>query len=414
MPSQHVFQSTTYIDANGQEQYGVNPADVAAYYAQQQQQNNQGGSTTTPPNQNPPGGSNNSWQDYMDDSGDILDGMQSSTTVEDIRRREREERERNAAAAESIFGPRLNDARILGEKQVGSGEAQIGQSRGLGLSSAETSYIASIQKEVDTRINEILQAKAEYISSGNFNAAQRADAALEKLETSKNNLILQKADLALKLYSAGRDEAKFNFDVVSSLGEGKTWTDPTSGKVYTGIKQSEVDPFFSGSDIVSLMKTLPSGTTQTLTDPNTGEEYTITGLSTDDPTMKTMQATDAYGNVTITSYRVTDKGAEIINQVSAGRVGKGSGGGGDDTDKDTEKFLKGVEDTVSKLASNDWAWGDAYNYMNSVYGRSNPELTAPLTPEEVEALGGDPSIDQNRLDIFLNKSQFQSKTGSDL
>jgi hypothetical protein len=154
------------------------------------------------------------------------------------------------------------------------------------------------------------------------------------------------------------------------------------------------------------MKTLPSGTTQTLTDPNTGEEYTLTGLSTDNPNIKTMQATDASGNVTITTYRISDKGAEIINQVSAGRVGKGSGGSGSGTDKETENFLKGVEFTVEKLANEDWDWASAYNYMNSVYGRSNPELTAPLTPEEVQALGGDPSTDQNRLDIFLNKSQF--------
>ena len=407
MPLQNpIMNPGPYTDANGVEQYGVDPVLLDAWYAEQQATNN------TPPGQgdaniNPPGGgSNNSWQDYMDEAGGILSGMQSSTTVEDIRRREQDERERTRQAAESIFGPRLEQSRILGEKQVGSGEAQIGQSRGLGMSSAETSYIASIQKEVDTRINDILQAKAEYISSGNFAAANRADDALEKLETSKNNLILQKADLALKLYSAGRDEAKFNFDVVSNLTEGKTWTDPTSGKTYTGIKKEKIDPFWSGSDIINYMKAIPVGQTETLEDPNTGAVYEVTGLKTDDPTMKTMQATDASGNVTITSYRVTDQGAEIINQVSAGKVGKGSGGGGDDTDKETENFLKGVEDTVSKLASGDWAWGDAYNYMNTVYGRSNPDLTAPLTPEEVEALGGDPSTDQNRLDIFLNKSQF--------
>ncbi len=346
------------------------------------------------PNVTPTTTPTNSWQDYMNQAGDILSGMQSSTTVEDIRARERAERERIAEAANSIFNPKLEQSRILGEKQVGSGEAQIGQSRGLGMSSAETSYVASIQKEVDDRYNDILKAKAEYISAGNFAAADRAEAALQKLEEAKNNLILQKTDLALKLYSAGRDEAKFNFDIVSSLGKGQTWTDPVSGKTYTGIAESEVDPFFSGSDIVSLMKTLPSGTTQTLTDPNTGEEYTLTGLSTDNPNIKTMQATDASGNVTITTYRISDQGAEIINQVSAGRVGKGSRGSGGGTTKFLTRAklnqlnAAGIDDATANSIASQLSSSDPESTINSLalnYEQAaNPNMSvAYASPENI-------------------------------
>ena len=140
------------------------------------------------------------------------------------------------------------------------------------------------------------------------------------------------------------------------------------------------------------MKTLPSGTIQTLTDPNTGEEYTLTGLSTDNPNIKTMQATDASGNVTITTYRISDKGAEIINQVSAGRVGKGSGRSG----SGTTKFLTraklnqlnaaGIDDATANSIASQLSSSDPDTVINNLalqYAQSeNPNMSVAYASDE--------------------------------
>ncbi|MCP5375198.1 MAG: hypothetical protein H6743_03780 [Rickettsiaceae bacterium] len=365
--------------------------------------------TTTTPNPLLPENTSSTPQSFLDQAEQQLGGaFQSSFTPQSIAEQLRLDREARKAEAESIFGPRIRRAEEVGAAQVSTTEGVTGQRSGFALSTAELALIDDQQKKVDTAIKEIQDQKQAYISSGNAEAQARADAALAQLEDRKLQFILKRADLALQLGTAARQQSEFDFNVISNLAAGQTWTDPTTNRTYTGIAQSSIDPFFSGSDIISLMKALPQGETQTLTDPNTGQEMTITGLATTDDGIKTVQTTDSYGNVRLTSYRITDAGAEVLNQVSLGNVGKGITGGGT-TDTEEKAFLADIKDVAEKLANEDWEWASAYNYINTIYGRSNPDLTTPLTPEEVQALGGVPGVDQNRLDIFLNKSQYYNQ-----
>lgn len=92
-----------------------------------------------------------------------------------------------------------------------------------------------------------------------------------------------------------RAGVKSTYDIIKDIPEGQTVT--IEGQTFTGIAVPDATKaFFSGSDIVSLMKALPEGSLQTITDPNTGTEYTIAGLSKEQPDYLT--ATDDRGNVT--------------------------------------------------------------------------------------------------------------------
>ena len=117
---------------------------------------------------------------------------------------------------------------------------------------------------------------------------------------------------------SGRLETATIYSIVKDIPEGETIT--IGGQTFTGIKRLDIDPFFTGANIISLMKSLPAGEESTIIDPNTGREFIIVGLSQEDPNVKAIQSTDDSGNVTITSY---DAGTgEIIKQVDAGQIGK--------------------------------------------------------------------------------------------
>ncbi len=60
-------------------------------------------------------------------------------------------------------------------------------------------------------------------------------------------------------------------------------------------REQEADAFFKGSDIVSLIKTLPEGQSTTLTDPNTGRVFEIEGAKKESPTVNVV--TDDQGTV---------------------------------------------------------------------------------------------------------------------
>ncbi len=71
--------------------------------------------------------------------------------------------------------------------------------------------------------------------------------------------------------------------------------------------------FYKSSDIINMVKTLPAGQTQTITDPNTGRTYTITGTAQPD----TISVTNDEGVVSILNKNT----GKIISQTEAG-VGK--------------------------------------------------------------------------------------------
>lgn len=170
------------------------------------------------------------------------------------------------------------------------------------------------------------------------------------------------------------------FNIIKDLLEGDKIK--IGDQEFTGIKKEEIDPFFTGSNIISLMKALPVGKTQSIPDPFTGLEMEISGLATDDPNIKTIQSTDDRGNVTITSYRLTsDGGAEIINQAGVGAVGK------------TKTRASSV--TVQMGEQRSGALGDASARLNAAIGsdgKTNTDVFIEERNQYMEETGGDAKL----------------------
>ena len=343
MPQPHIFESGVYTDAQGQEQYGVNPADVEAYYASQQAGSagdggaGEGGDTGGATIDDPvipvePG------QTPEERAEEALEGYETPMGEDDIIKRRQEQQRALREQAENIFGPQVAKAERLGEQRKGSLQGQFGVTRGLGMSTAELGFMNNVQREIDDQIAEINQAKAAYIANGDAAAMQRADEALEQLRTSKNNLILKKAELVFQFAAEDRTQQAFDLEMISALQDIPAGQKVTiGGKTYEGTGTDTVDPFFTGSNIVDMMKNMPVGATKTVIDPNTGAEWNIEGIASEDPSLLITKNTDNAGNQTIIAR---DKNTgEIMWSAKDTSVGKASVGDGTDIDDDLSKMV---------------------------------------------------------------------------
>lgn len=101
---------------------------------------------------------------------------------------------------------------------------------------------------------------------------------------------------ALNNYSQEkRAETTSSYNIMKDIPLGQSVT--INGETFEGIAVPDAEKaFFTGSNIIELMKSLPEGTSEVIKDPNTGIEYTIMGLSKEKPDY--YQATDDKGNVT--------------------------------------------------------------------------------------------------------------------
>lgn len=98
------------------------------------------------------------------------------------------------------------------------------------------------------------------------------------------------------------------------------------------------------------------------------------------------------------------KKALAIDQQNANRLANESGNNGLNTEE--KAFQSDLNAAIAGLSSSKKTWAEAYDTMAGIYGRTNPDLTRKLTPQEITAAGGDPSVDQTYLDIMLNKKKF--------
>ena len=188
-----------------------------------------------------------------------------------------------------------DDRNAIGDAQQGNllARGSKGQA-GLGYNSITAENSRQIQKETEKALREINAGIDEAIASGNekkLASLLAIQAQAEDVKYKAYSQFLQQQDLKLKAFEAN---------------------------------QKGSDPFFSGSDVVSLMKSIPVGTTQQLTDPSTGKVYTLTGMATDDPNIKQFEAYDDAGNLTIVNFDPTandGKGA-VLGQTEIAGVGK--------------------------------------------------------------------------------------------
>ncbi len=288
---------------------------------------------------------------FADLQATLAEGISSSV---DFEQQIRENIERGRAATtgriESEFGRAIGEARELGERERGVAVAQVTRfAGGLGTDTAAQGFIQGKVEASAKRVSDLEKKKQEALAIADINAINAINDSLREEGKLQRDLEKQSVDLFFKFRGEERAETQLDISTINALkgiSEGQTVT--IGGQTFTGLKRAEIKPFFTGSDMVSLMRTIPIGTTTDLTDPNTGEVFTITGLAQPKDNLKYIQSTDAQGNVTITTFDPADPEG-TIKQVSAGRVGKGfkkSGAGDIDAGLD---IVLGVD--ISELSS---------------------------------------------------------------
>ena len=87
-------------------------------------------------------------------------------------------------------------------------------------------------------------------------------------------------------------------------------------------------------------------------------------------------------------------------------ISQGKASKEDELSDDEKRFKDDLTKAVNSLSSRDKSWGEVYDSLATIYGRSNPELTRRLSNSEIKSYGGTVGVDETMLDILLNKSKF--------
>jgi hypothetical protein len=223
-----------------------------------------------------------------------------------------EELAQDVALIEDTMNRRIAEMEVLNKNLLGA-QTKIGIRAGRQRYAAEiqTSILGAEEAAGLTRITDLEREKLQLIREAEQANSAKEWELLDKkmsavLETSRlqeeaiqnaATLALQQEQLALQKSQEAREEAKY----------------------LDGLSQKEA--FFSGSDMVNIMKELPVGITQEITDPGTGVTYTLEGLATDDPNLKQYSFTDDAGD----SYMVTtdlSAGGAATSVEYLGNIGK--------------------------------------------------------------------------------------------
>uniref|UniRef100_A0A6H1ZFT2 Uncharacterized protein n=1 Tax=viral metagenome TaxID=1070528 RepID=A0A6H1ZFT2_9ZZZZ len=292
----------------------------------------------------------------MSASFPLTDLVSQAKTTEEARR-EAVETGLNATKAliARDFNQAVSNVRQQMEQELSGTTAIGGRRAGLGASTTLKANLELVKRTADQRIDDLERQKADAVSRADMASAARIDASLAREQDQINALYKDAWDRNMDIYNIQNQQiqtqlaqTQMDWSIISKLGKDETWTSPTTGQTYTGI--AEPDPFFTSSNIVSLMTSIPIGQSQEIQDPNTGETWTITGIGKPDINTQIIQSEDPNGNVTLTTIDKTT--GEIIKQVSAGRIGKGfkpeSG------DKEVELFKTDLEREIDNLVKGNY------------------------------------------------------------
>lgn len=129
-----------------------------------------------------------------------------------------------------------------------------------------------------------------------------------------------------------QQQQNFELNLISTLLKLPEGQDITIGeKVYKGLApEEEIEPFFTSTDLVSIMKELPAGETTDIVDPNTGDLITLKGLAQPDDNTQTFKSVNQNsGTETFTTInKVTGEIVKQVKSIGTGAVYKPTGGAG--------------------------------------------------------------------------------------
>ena len=259
----------------------------------------------------------------LSDLGFLPDQGQFASSVDLLQQQKTDRIGSAVTGAQREFDDPLREARENIEKVRGGATAQATRlSGGLGLDTATQGFIQSQVDIAQKAVTELEKKRDEAMRNAKLDTAAEYDDLILAENKRISDLRQQTFENLLKVGTARRAGTQLDISTVNALrGVSEGQTVVIGGQTFTGLAKEEINPFFTGSNIVSLMKTIPMGETTEIEDPNTGTIMTLTGLASDDPNTSTIQSTDPSGNVTITT--IDKDTGKLINQVSAGQIGKG-------------------------------------------------------------------------------------------
>lgn len=228
---------------------------------------------------------------------------------------EEAEIERQAQASGMQYDILLNQARE--QKRQGMAQSNVRAGQAGGFESTQVAGVAAIAPTVGGtfegqggQLERVKSAYDQNISNLEVQKSQAIAAARNALREAKLTGKKDAFDRAAKLFEVAQKSHNEALDMIEKKANVLKILADTEA-----TKNKAVDSFFKGSDIVALMKAIPAGETQQLTDPSTGVVYTINGAGKDNP--NTITITDDKGVV-----RGVDKETGQTLWTSAPGVGK--------------------------------------------------------------------------------------------
>ena len=305
------------------------------------------------------------YQDYITDIMNNFSemGIRSSVDIQQMFQEQlatqQAEVEKTRAAREARikeqFAPQISEAKEYGEKAIGGVKAISTRAGGLGASSIQEGMIRDQEKANNKMMADITARMSDAIARDDQNEISKVNTMYQQAVAMQDKIWQQKMQFmetklkAMEVVSGmetreagitGYYKGKPTLEAETQartaeiqartldINTLRTLTDIPEGQsveiggiTYTGLKKETIEPYFKGSDIVNLAKSLAVGQTQELTDPNTGTKYTIKGLASPELTTTTIQSTNnSTGEVMLTTYDKTT--GQIIKQISAGKIGE--------------------------------------------------------------------------------------------
>lgn len=360
-----------------------------------------------------------------DEYGNLLKGrLTGQKTEAEI---QAEERQRIQAQIDSLENYWSNT--VLPELQQ-EGQVRLGQSRAIqGVGGLMGTPMGQAQTEkTKAYTNQLTRAERAKVDAQIASLYDKADSrAIDRAEK-QATLLRQDQDAYYSYLSKQQDEARADLETMFAGGitlDDLKSKDPERYKQLlenAGIKDEFMAEAIYNSNAPSAAKkdikyqTVGDKVVGYYYDDATGgiktiESEPIAGLSSDGK-----YKTQVAGGTMLLIPEKFDPNKSIESQIiqygKTGQFRTATGGGGNKsstTDKETEDFNKDKEDVVKKLATSKMTWAQAYDTLLGLYGQSNPELFEQLDADEITERGGNPDIDENYIDIILNKQKYYNK-----
>lgn len=204
-------------------------------------------------------------------------GMVSPMSIDEIRAQQAKSEAASAQTAEATYNPQIATETTSGARAVGAAEGQAagaGAGAGSGAGSAQIAFLASVQQNVNDRIAAIQKEKEAAINQGQVNAANIAQASIDKLNEYNNNLLIAKANYAISLMGQNLQAAQFNeqvktneqnYEIAKSnlainlanltgkMADGSPTYQAQQDKINNALKEADIRGYYKGEKTLARM-----------------------------------------------------------------------------------------------------------------------------------------------------------------